>query len=62
MNGVCFSLVCYATMNCDDKNYKPRLYKGTCKTSFKKCYSNRKKSFNVELCIDKHDTKLSTEY
>ena len=62
MNGACLSLVYYATINCNDKNYKPKPYKGSCETSFKKRYSNRKKSFNVPLYIDKHDTKLSTEY
>ena len=62
MNGACLkeSLVYYATISCNDKNYKPKLYKGSCKTSFKKRYSNHKKSFNVPLY--KHDTKLSTEY
>ena len=62
MNGACFqeSLVYYATISCNDKNYKPKLYKGSCETSFKKRYSNHKKSFNVPLY--KHDTKLSTEY
>ena len=43
------SLVYYATISCNDKNYKPKLYKGSCKTSFKKRYSNRKKSFNVSI-------------
>ena len=62
MNGDCLkeSLVYYATISCNDKNYKPKLYKGSCETSFKKRYSNHKKSFNVPLY--KHDTKLSTEY
>ena len=54
------SLVYYATISCNDKNYKPKLYKGSCETSFKKRYSNHKKSFNIPLY--KHDTKLSTEY
>ena len=62
MNGACLSLLYYATINCIDKNYKPTLYKGSCETSFKKRHSNRKKSFKVTLYIDKHDTKLSTEY
>ena len=53
-------LVYYATISCNDKTYKPKLYKGSCETSFKKHYSNHKKSFNVLLY--KHDTKLSTEY
>ena len=39
---------------------KSKLYKGNCKTSFKKRYSNHKKSFNIPFY--KHDTKLSTEY
>ena len=62
MNGACpkESLVYYATTSCNDENYKPKLYKGSCETSFKKHYSNHKKSFNVLLY--KHDTKLSTEY
>ena len=62
MNGACLkeSLVYYATISCNDKNYQPKLYKGSCETSFKKRYSNHKKSFNVPLY--KHDTKLSTEY
>ena len=62
MNGDCLkeSLVYYATISCNDKNYKPKLYKGSCGTSFKKRYSNHKKSFNVPFY--KHDTKLSTEY
>ena len=62
MNGDCLkeSLVYYATISCNDKNYKPKLYKGSCETSFKKRYSNHKKSFNIPLY--KHDTKLSTEY
>ena len=62
MNGACLSLVFYATINCNDKNYKPKLYKGSCKIIFKMRYINRKKSFNVPFYIDKHDTKLSTEY
>ena len=49
MNGACLILVYYANISCNDKNYKPKLYKGSCETSFKKRYSNRKKSFNVLL-------------
>ena len=62
MNGVRLSLVYYAIINCNDKNYKPKLYKGNCETSFKKRHSNRKKSCNVPLYINKHGTKLSTEH
>ena len=54
------NLIRYATISCSDKNYKPKPYKGSCETSFKKCYSKDKKSFNVPLY--KHDIKLSTEY
>ena len=46
------SLVFYATISCE--------YKGSCETSFKKRYTNHKKSFNVRFY--NHDTKLSTEY
>ena len=62
MNGACLkeNLVYYSTISCNDKNYKPKLYKGSFKASFKKRYSNHEKSFNVPLY--KHDTKLSTEY
>ena len=54
------SLVSYATISCNGKNYKPKLYKGSCATNFKKPYTNHKKSFNVPFY--KHDTKLSREY
>ena len=49
MNGACLkeSLVYYATISCNDKNYKPKPYKGSCETSFKKCYSNHKKSSSI---------------
>ena len=60
MNGACLkeSLFYYATISCKDKNYKPKLYKRSCKISFKKHYSNHKKPFNVPLY--KHDTKHDT--
>ena len=45
---------------CNNKTYKPELCKGSCEASFKKHYSNHKKSFNVPPY--KHDTKLPTEY
>ena len=54
------SLAYYATISCNDKNYKPKLYKGSSETSFNKWYSNHKKSFN--LLFYKHGAKLSTEY
>ena len=62
MNGACLkeSLVCCVTISCNNKNYKPKLHKGSCETSLKKRYSNHKKSFNVPL--HKLDTKLSRQY
>ena len=53
MNGASLkeSLVYYATISCNDKNYKPKLYKGNCETSFKKRYSNHKKSVNVRTIV-----------
>ena len=61
MNGFCLtkSLLYYATITCDKENYT-KLYKGICKTTFKKRYTNHKKSFNVPTY--KNDTKLSTKY
>ena len=61
MNGFCLtkSLLYYATINCDKENYT-KLYEGICETTFKKCYANQKKSFNVPNF--KNDTKLPTEY
>ena len=42
------SLIYYATISCNDKNYKPKLYKKeVAKQAFTKHCSNRKKSFNV---------------
>ena len=36
------SLVYYTTISRNEKNYKPKLYKRSCETSFKKRYSNHK--------------------
>ena len=62
MNGNCLkeSLAYYATISCNKNNYKPKLYKGSWETSFKKRYSNHKNLFNVPFY--KRDTKLSKEY
>ena len=62
MRGACLTenILYYARVSCDDETHKPKLYKGTCKTTFKKLYANHKKSFNVQK--NKNDTKLSTEY
>ena len=62
MNGACLkeSLVYSATIRMNDKNHKPKLYKGSCEASFEKRYNNHKKSFNYLLYKD--DTKLSIKY
>ena len=65
MRGACFTenILYYnriSRISCDNETYKSKLYKGICKTTFKKRYTNHKKSFNVEK--NKNDTKLSTEY
>ena len=56
MNGACIkeSLGYYATIRCNDTNFKLKLHTESCKTSFRKRYSNRKKSFIVQLY--KHGT------
>ena len=50
MNSACLkeNLVYYATVSCNDKNYKPKLYKGISwqiypNLNFKKRYSNHEK-------------------
>ena len=55
MRGTCLSenVLCCAKIRCKDEKYKPKLYKGICVTSFKKCYPND----DAE-----NGTKLSTEY
>ena len=60
MRGACLTenILYYARISCGDETYKPKLYKGICETTFKNCYANHKKSFNVEK--NKNDTKLST--
>ena len=62
MNSDCIkgSLFYYAAISCNDKNYKPKLYKESCETSLKKRYCNHKKSFNVPFY--EYNTKLSTEH
>ena len=61
MRGACLTenVLYYARISFDDETCKPKLYEGICKTTFKKRYTNHKKSFNAEK---NKDTKLSTEY
>ena len=62
MNGLCLtsSILYQATIKCSDNKYKQKRYKGICETTFKKRYTNHKKSFN--LIKSKNDTTLSIEY
>ena len=62
LRGACLTenVLYYTRINCDNKTYKPKLYKRISKTIFHNCYPNHKKSFNAEK--NKNDTKLSTEY
>ena len=49
MRGACLALnvLYYAKISCNDEIYKPKLYKGICETTLKKCYANHKKTFNT---------------
>ena len=62
LNGLCLtsSILYQATIKCSDSKYKQKRYKGICETTFKKCYTNHKKLFN--LINSKNDTTLSIEY
>ena len=62
MNGSCLeeNILYIGNINCEDNSYRTHRYKGICETTFKKRYSNHKKSFNVIRY--KHDTTLSTEF
>ena len=42
MRGDCFTenVLYYAKITFEGKKYKPKLYKGICETTFKKCYAN----------------------
>ena len=44
MNGACLieSLVYYVTISCNDKKYKPKLYKGSCDTILKSTIVTKK--------------------
>ena len=47
MRGVCVTenIFYYARTSCDDETYRPKLFKEISKTTFKKRYANRKKTF-----------------
>ena len=62
LNGLCLtlSILYQATIKCSDSKNKQKRYKEICETTFKKRYTNHKKSFN--LMNSKNDTTLSIEY
>ena len=62
MSGTCLTenVLRYTKIGCENKKYKPKLCKGICETTVKKCYANHKKPFNADK--NKNDTKLSTEH
>ena len=61
MRGACLTEnILYYKISCDNKKYKPKLYKEICKTTFVNVIQIIKKSFNAEKT--KSDTKLSTEH
>ena len=61
MRGECLTenVLYYARIGFEDKTNKSKLYKEICETTFKKRYTNHKKSVNAEK--NKNDTKLSTK-
>ena len=50
MRGACFTenALYYAKISCDNEKYKSKLFKGISKTTFEKCQTDHKKSFNAE--------------
>ena len=47
-------------MTCNEQTYGENIYIGIAETTFKKRYSNHKRSFN--LAVYKNDTELSKEF
>ena len=62
MNGLSLtsSILYQATRKSSDSEYGQKRYKGICETTFKKRYTNHKKSFN--FVKSKNDITLSKEY
>ena len=54
------NIVCEAIITCNERNYGENIYIVIAKTTFKKRYSNHKRSFNLPAY--KHDTELSKEF
>ena len=53
-------IVCKATIACSERTYSQNIYVGIAETTFKKRYSNHKRSFNLPAY--KNDTELSKEF
>ena len=62
LNGNCQAenIVYEATITCSERTYGENIYIVIAKTTFKKRYSNHKRSFN--LAAYKNDTELSNEF
>ena len=62
LNGNCQArnIVCEGTITCNEQTYGENIYIGTAEITFKKRYSNHKRSFN--LTVYKNDTELSKEF
>ena len=52
-------MVYKAKVTSSNQNYQEKVYFGSCETTFKKRFSNHKKSFNLKE--DKNETELSNE-
>ena len=53
------NIVCKAKVTSSNQNYQEKVYFGSCETTFKKEFSNHKKSFNLNEY--KNETELSNE-
>ena len=61
MKGTCLTenVLYYSKISCHDEKCERKLNKGICEITFKKSYTNHKKSFSTKK---KNDTTLYTEY
>ena len=64
MNGACLkeSLVYYATISCNDKNYEPKLYKGSCERSAIKKQVLRSAIVTIKNHLMYHCTNMIPSY
>ena len=54
-----YNIVYKAKVTSSNQNYQEKVYFGSCETTFKKRFSNHKKSFNLKEY--KNETELSNE-